>query len=295
MLAFSVVSLALGASAIALSLLAYARFASIGFRQLAAAIFAALLLLLVDLVKEYDQAAIANLAGLAPLHIILAAGGAGLFGWSLLSLAFGFVRRRVPRRDLGIAITGAVVLCLAGIWREASFSVASGGTFLGVMTALQAGVLVVLGVSRRRIENAHLRRLVGAVLVAAPPLLAIVIVKDLLATAGVIPAPYNALPMARVLYLIVMEGLLLGFGMSYLFRPEPAPVCLLPDQFVVKYNISPRECEIISMMVQGYSNRMIAEKLFISAMTVKNHVYHIYQKTSAGNKVRLINLINSLK
>ena len=54
---------------------------------------------------------------------------------------------------------------------------------------------------------------------------------------------------------------------------------LLPDRFIDQYGISPRECEIISMIVRGYSNRKIGETLFISAMTVKNHIYHIYRKT----------------
>jgi len=64
---------------------------------------------------------------------------------------------------------------------------------------------------------------------------------------------------------------------------------------VQAYGISPRECEIISMMIQGFNNRMIGERLFISAATVKNHVYHIYQKTGAANKVQLMNLINPPK
>ena len=49
------------------------------------------------------------------------------------------------------------------------------------------------------------------------------------------------------------------------------------------------------MMARGFSNNAIAEKLFISTLTVKNHVYHIYQKTGAGNKVQLLNMINSSK
>ena len=40
---------------------------------------------------------------------------------------------------------------------------------------------------------------------------------------------------------------------------------------------------------------MIGEKLFISTTTVKNHIYHIYQKTGVTNKIQLINLINSPK
>ena len=45
--------------------------------------------------------------------------------------------------------------------------------------------------------------------------------------------------------------------------------------------------DIIEMMARGFSNSAIAEKLFISTLTVKNHVYHIYQKTGAENKVQL--------
>jgi DNA-binding CsgD family transcriptional regulator len=69
----------------------------------------------------------------------------------------------------------------------------------------------------------------------------------------------------------------------------------LPEDFVRRYGISHRESDIIEMMARGFSNSTIAEKLFISTLTVKNHVYHIYQKTGAGNKVQLLNLINTLK
>jgi len=46
-------------------------------------------------------------------------------------------------------------------------------------------------------------------------------------------------------------------------------------------------------MERGYSNSKLADALFISTRTVKNHVYHIYQKTGVRNKVQLINLIRS--
>ena len=49
------------------------------------------------------------------------------------------------------------------------------------------------------------------------------------------------------------------------------------------------------MMARGFSNGAIAEKLFISTVTVKNHIYHIYQKTGARNKVQMLNMINSSK
>jgi DNA-binding CsgD family transcriptional regulator len=70
---------------------------------------------------------------------------------------------------------------------------------------------------------------------------------------------------------------------------------MLPEPFVEKFGISPRERQIVSMMIQGYSNRRIGEELFISSITVKNHIYHIYQKTGVENKIQLINLINPPK
>jgi len=42
---------------------------------------------------------------------------------------------------------------------------------------------------------------------------------------------------------------------------------------------SGREKEIIELLFKGYSNKQIGKALFISARTVKNHIYSIYRKT----------------
>lgn len=56
--------------------------------------------------------------------------------------------------------------------------------------------------------------------------------------------------------------------------------------------LTSREKEIAEYICMGLSNKEIGEKLFISANTVKNHVYNIYKKVNVKNKVELINLIN---
>lgn len=53
-----------------------------------------------------------------------------------------------------------------------------------------------------------------------------------------------------------------------------------------------REKEIVDYISMGLSNKEIGGKLFISANTVKNHVYNIYKKVNVKNKVELINLVN---
>ncbi len=65
--------------------------------------------------------------------------------------------------------------------------------------------------------------------------------------------------------------------------------------FTSKFGITPREKEIINMIARGYTNKMMASALGIAVLTVKNHVYNIYQKTKAKSKIDLINRINQRK
>ncbi|MBI5746868.1 MAG: helix-turn-helix transcriptional regulator [Nitrospirae bacterium] len=42
--------------------------------------------------------------------------------------------------------------------------------------------------------------------------------------------------------------------------------------------LSPRQEEIASLVLQGFSNREIAERLFICEQTVKDHLRDIFEK-----------------
>nr|NIM15547.1 hypothetical protein [Candidatus Aminicenantes bacterium]NIM82299.1 hypothetical protein [Candidatus Aminicenantes bacterium]NIN21682.1 hypothetical protein [Candidatus Aminicenantes bacterium]NIN45491.1 hypothetical protein [Candidatus Aminicenantes bacterium]NIN88322.1 hypothetical protein [Candidatus Aminicenantes bacterium] len=63
------------------------------------------------------------------------------------------------------------------------------------------------------------------------------------------------------------------------------------ERLFIKYNISPREQEIIHLILRGKSNREIEDTLFISLTTVKTHVYNIYKKFGAKNRLELIHFI----
>lgn len=45
-----------------------------------------------------------------------------------------------------------------------------------------------------------------------------------------------------------------------------------------KFDLSPREVEILQLLVKGYSYKMIASSLFISLATVQSHIRNIYSK-----------------
>ncbi|MBW6501428.1 MAG: LuxR C-terminal-related transcriptional regulator [Bacteroidales bacterium] len=59
--------------------------------------------------------------------------------------------------------------------------------------------------------------------------------------------------------------------------------------------MSPRETDIIREICNGLSNKEIADKLFISLQTVKDHTHRIYIKTNVKSRVQLINLVQDLK
>ncbi len=58
-----------------------------------------------------------------------------------------------------------------------------------------------------------------------------------------------------------------------------------------RYGVSPREAEIISLIIAGKSNREISEALFISNETVKKHIYNAYRKIGIKNRVQLVNVV----
>jgi DNA-binding CsgD family transcriptional regulator len=57
------------------------------------------------------------------------------------------------------------------------------------------------------------------------------------------------------------------------------------------YNISPREREIIALLIQDYKNKQIGETLYISVNTVKTHIRNIYAKLDVKNRHELLALL----
>ena len=57
------------------------------------------------------------------------------------------------------------------------------------------------------------------------------------------------------------------------------------------FGISKREQEVILLICQGLTNQEIADTLFISLKTVKDHNYRIFQKTGVRNRVELVQLV----
>jgi DNA-binding CsgD family transcriptional regulator len=89
-----------------------------------------------------------------------------------------------------------------------------------------------------------------------------------------------------------------NYGISSWVNPAPVqeketPTDISFEEFCLKYEISPRETDIVREICNGLSNKEISEKLFISLQTVKDHTHRIYTKTNVKSRVQLINLVKA--
>jgi len=51
--------------------------------------------------------------------------------------------------------------------------------------------------------------------------------------------------------------------------------------------LSQREREIVALVAQGFKNKEMAEKMFISEQTVKNHLHNIFDKVGVSDRLEL--------
>jgi DNA-binding CsgD family transcriptional regulator len=86
-------------------------------------------------------------------------------------------------------------------------------------------------------------------------------------------------------FFIVMNVLIVALCVKTLLTVEgpKQQTSAIPD-----FGFTEREQEIVPLIVEGFSNEAIAEKLFISPHTVKNHVTSIFRKANVANRFELL-------
>jgi DNA-binding NarL/FixJ family response regulator len=55
------------------------------------------------------------------------------------------------------------------------------------------------------------------------------------------------------------------------------------------YSLTTRENEILDLLAQGYRNKELAEKLFVSVNTIRTHVYNVYEKLHVNSRIEALN------
>ncbi len=65
-------------------------------------------------------------------------------------------------------------------------------------------------------------------------------------------------------------------------------------KYFLNSGLSSRESEIVLLIIKGYSNKQLEDKLFLSYGTIKNHVYSIYKKLNIKNRAELVNIFKNI-
>ena len=60
------------------------------------------------------------------------------------------------------------------------------------------------------------------------------------------------------------------------------------DAYKQKFKLSKREIEVLKQVLQGKTNKEIADCLFLSVFTVETHRKHIHQKLGVSNSIELM-------
>ena len=70
-----------------------------------------------------------------------------------------------------------------------------------------------------------------------------------------------------------------------------APLPVSPRGFYQSLGISKREQEVAECLVEGMTNQEIADRLFISLATVKDHNHKLFRKCGVRNRLELVSLL----
>ncbi len=160
--------------------------------------------------------------------------------------------------------------------------------FAGVLAIL--GVLAGLVLSARRIADPSERR---AVCMFGTAYLAIYAVFVLTFP---LPDPVQFIPNALGLLAInLFPFLWLGKPFAKAYAAAPATVSDRDsfEAFCRTRGLTPREADIIGLILRGKSNADIEKALFISIHTVKNHITNIHQKLGVRSRWQLISLFHA--
>jgi DNA-binding CsgD family transcriptional regulator len=293
-LALYLIASSLGMGVLILTLLTYSKVRQKKFLDVAFTLIAATLLIVVHAVRTYARTPSGSLDPSVPmLSLILTPLGYGLLAYAFPLFAYRLVDVPVSRSRLLIHGAFIVLFVAFGVLKETFAGVFFGVFDIVTFSLVNVYAAAVVLLSFRRISDQALRSVVQAFLVLLTVMLVLGFVQVPLLNRFPLSPRWREVPFVQLLYQISASCLILFFAVRYVYKPDIGDSCNVPVEFVNRFRISERECEIISLVMQGFSHKQIGDKLFISSRTVKNHIYNIYQKTGAENKVQLLNMIRT--
>jgi len=237
--------------------------------------------------------------------------GTNLYLWgfaaTLLATLFGVFKRDdaiffIYRFAILLLCAGSLLTIYAGDYNTFSGGVVFGGyvIFVIVLAVVCANIFSSFGVGITRsiatgFATLYLGEMAGQFLCSLPS-------KDFL-SAQIVPISVVAVAVVLIAHLFLfteVDLIRIGIGELDMVVPEEADIEPGEERdaaldattklIVERYGLSPREADVLPLLLQGRTIARIQETLFISQGTVSTHIRHIYQKTGAENRQALLDL-----
>jgi DNA-binding CsgD family transcriptional regulator len=294
-LALHFLALATGAGSLGQAVMIWLRHRKTVIRHYARFLLSIWLILLALAVERYGRnAGLAGSAGLAAVTWILQAAGGLLYIGASPFFYYSLLGLEMPRWSLALYLVVDALAVAAAIAYVAAPGTILFGIILNTLLFGMIGLgLVLIAFSLGRTADPVLRRALLIFLLLSfaffPLMWADAAIGWLPFLAGLSFLEGFAFP----LYFLALNCLSIAFGLRYLNRPAYTEAGKPTPFFLRRFGITDREAAVIGLLLEGASGKDIADKLYISAKTVENHVTNIYRKVGAKNRVQLFRLIRA--
>lgn len=94
-------------------------------------------------------------------------------------------------------------------------------------------------------------------------------------------------------FMFIVDIGIIIFIANYFFTPKQGSEPALSKEFIEMHGLTPREIEVVTLLLQGCTSKEMSEKMFISPQTAKNYASKVYQKINVTGKVDLIKKITT--
>jgi DNA-binding NarL/FixJ family response regulator len=205
---------------------------------------------------------------------------------ALFAVGNAIVWRTAPRVQ---TLTGQRQLGVAAVTLDAVVVLSAGFAAEPGAAATTLGALVIV-VAEASVRFAPVKAMITTgVLIGS--LAAVMGLRDALSD-----DPFSVPEFALIALLSLLAGTMIGSAVREVYRHRVTPAKteigeepLVPQE--VEDQLTPRERQVLGLIVRGYSNAGIAAALVIEPKTVKNHINRIYGKLELNNRYEAITAV----
>jgi len=108
---------------------------------------------------------------------------------------------------------------------------------------------------------------------------------------GVLPVSDGSMLSCEVIRVESPEG---SSGVLAVLQPVSPVTEQRLDSFADAHQLSPRELEVMQLLLEGLTTTAIADRLSISRHTVRDHLKHLYRKTETRSRAELVSLVSGV-